>query len=146
MQKGPTLEITISGNPCINHIQMDWLKLQTSRSSKVANLKIMSIPPRPMTKPFGKSKGIKLGEVTSLKIMSIPSIQHSKSLLFILSNIQINIFFIMVLCEMIGFLKYEHSTLYQVLGQFYFTWRDSHQALGLIKHSTNSPCFSGETV
>ena len=60
---------------------MDWLRLQTSRSSKVANLKIISILPRPMTRALGKSKGIKLGEVTSLEIMSIPSIQHSKSLL-----------------------------------------------------------------
>lgn len=125
---------------------MDWLRLQTSRSSKVANLKIIFISPRPMTRALGKSKGIKLGEVTSLEIMSIPSIQHSKSLLFILSNIKINIFIIMVLCEIIGFLKYEHSTLYQVLSQFYFTWRDSYQALGLIKLSTNSPCFSGKTV
>ena len=114
----PTSKITIPEKPCgINQTQIDWLRLLTSSSTcKVTSLNIASIPFRPITRV--------------LKIMSIPSMQHSHLLIFILSNIKISIFSTMVLSEMIRFLKYDHPTLYWILSQFHFTWRSNHLALG----------------
>ena len=120
---------------------MNWLRLLTSSSSsKVASLMITFVPSRTMTRVLNCSKNlklleksnyIKLGEVAGLKITSIPSMQHSNSLIFISSNIKASsILSTMLLIEMIRFLRYDNPTFYRVLSQFCFTRRDDHSALG----------------
>ena len=75
-----------------------------------------------------ESNDIKLGEVSNLKIMSIPSMRHYNWLIFIESNFKIT-FRTMVVRGMITFLKYDHPNLQQVLSQSLFTWRDNQPAL-----------------
>ena len=149
----PTSKITIPYG--INQTQMDWLRLLTSSSSsKVASLKITSIPSRPMIrvlycsqnlKLLGKSNDTNLGEVASFKITSIPSMQPSNSLIFILSNIKISIFITMVLSELSRFLKYDYPTLYRVPSQFPFTRKENHPALAPKNFVPTSPCQQQHT-
>ena len=75
-----------------------------------------------------ESNDIKLGEVSNLKIMSIPSMRHYNWLIFIESNFKIT-FRTMVVRGMITFLKYDHPNLQEVLSQSLFTWRDNEPAL-----------------
>ena len=75
-----------------------------------------------------ESNDIKLGEVSNLKIMSIPSMRHYNWLIFIESNFKIT-FRTMVVRGMITFLKYDHPNLQQVLSQSLFTWRDNQPTL-----------------
>ena len=75
-----------------------------------------------------ESNDIKLGEVSNLKIMSIPSMRHYNWLIFIESNFKIT-FRTMVVRGMITFLKYDHPNLQEVLSQSLFTWRDNQPAL-----------------
>ena len=92
---GATSKIIIPEKPCgINRTQVDCLRLLTSSSSS---------------------------KVASLKISSIPTMQHSNSIIFILSNVKISYFSTLVLSEMSIFVKCDYPTLYRVLSQFHFT-------------------------
>ena len=80
-----TSKITIPEKCCYtNQTQINGLGLLTlSGYSKISSLRMTSIPPRPMNrvpncswnlKLLGKGNNIRLGEVTNLKLTSIPLI------------------------------------------------------------------------
>ena len=117
----PTSKITIPEKPCgISQTYMDWLRLLTSsNSSKVASLKNFTIPSRHMTRALG------LLEFASLKITSIPSMQHSDS-----------------------YLSYQISKLVFLVLWYYVKWLDSLHTEGQLPgiDGKNVPRPSGECV
>lgn len=94
-----------------------------------------------------KSNDIEPG-VVSLKTMSIPSIQHSNSLLSILSNIKISIVSTIALGEMMRSLDISNVTTLLCTGYWvhFSSHRDKQPALGpknYLPTTPLSPCVNG---